>query len=606
MPPAVLAVGCGGSDAFDAGWHVTVLVAHKKPLPFRLTRLGCCSSVAAILISFGCQSLQNATAEGETRTISFHHTHTNEDLTVTYKVNGRYDENALAKIDNVLRDWREDKSARMDPHVIDLLWEVHREVGAKEPIWVICGYRSPSTNSMLRRHSSGVAKFSQHMNGKAVDFYIPGVPLDQLRAAGLRAQRGGVGFYPTSGSPFVHLDTGNVRHWPRMPEAQLASVLSKGPLSSQSASDPKGTAFAQGEIARPAKTPGLLARLFGGGNDADEEADAAKAAPPASAAKPQVKPEKSAEKPAAVARADVVPLPRTKPEKPPAYAMASATSIPFLKPAASPAIVATDEEAPAPTGYELSSATFQPVRLAQATNVTESASATAKDVGDGAAQTSASQQSGGQISPQATPRKVTDRIPTSRAGSPTATRRTPAPGSEAAANGTPWPLPGQGQSAPLPNALFYAAQPTPMARAVPMTPSLPRAVPAATAVHGDTTAVAKRNDDRVLPDVAPNNDEQAAAMPGRKIGGMVRVGDRFNDPWMRAMIVSPSAQSFMKTTLLGKPDFRDLGSYLQKPATVLANAFTDDPQPGVTSEKFAGNAVTFVPANTFATPQGKR
>ena len=74
---------------------------------------------------------------------------------------------------------------------------------------------------MLRRRSSGVAKFSQHMLGKAIDFYIPGVPLEQLREAGLRAQRGGVGYYPTSGSPFVHLDTGSVRHWPRMPEAQL-------------------------------------------------------------------------------------------------------------------------------------------------------------------------------------------------------------------------------------------------------------------------------------------------------------------------------------------------------------------------------------------------
>src|SRR5262249_53546290 len=206
-------------------------------LSLRSTRAGYCCGVAAVLVFFGSQSLQNAPAEGETRTISFHHIHTDEDLTVTYKVNGRYDESALEKINHVLRDWREDQPIKMDPHLIDLLWEVHREVGTKEPIWVVCGYRSPSTNSMLRRRSSGVAKFSQHTLGKAVDFYIPGVPLDQLRAAGLRAQRGGVGFYPTSGSPFVHLDTGSVRHWPRMPEAELAGVLSKGQLASHLASD---------------------------------------------------------------------------------------------------------------------------------------------------------------------------------------------------------------------------------------------------------------------------------------------------------------------------------------------------------------------------------
>src|SRR5262249_46033433 len=209
---------------------------------------GYCGGLAALLVFFSSHGLQNATAEGETRTISFHHMHTDEALTVTYKVNGRYDDEALNKINHVLRDWRESETVKMDPHLIDVLWEVQREVGAKEPIWIVCGYRSPATNAMLRKRSSGVAEYSQHMLGKAIDFYIPGVPLDQLRAAGLRAQRGGVGFYPTSGSPFVHLDTGSVRHWPRMPEDQLAAVLAKGPLGSRFASD-KGTQVAQADAA---------------------------------------------------------------------------------------------------------------------------------------------------------------------------------------------------------------------------------------------------------------------------------------------------------------------------------------------------------------------
>src|SRR6202040_359812 len=116
----------------------------------------------------------------------------------------------------------------MDPHLLDLIWEVYHEVGAKEPIQIVCGYRAPATNAMLRRRSSGVARFSQHTLGKAIDFYIPGVSLEQLRHAGLRMQRGGVGFYPTSGSPFVHLDTGSVRHWPRMSSEQLARVFPDG------------------------------------------------------------------------------------------------------------------------------------------------------------------------------------------------------------------------------------------------------------------------------------------------------------------------------------------------------------------------------------------
>ena len=111
---------------------MTVKVAQQ--LPLRLSRAAYCSSLAALLIFFGCETLQNATAEGETRTISLHHIHTNEDLTITYKVNGRYDESALAKLNTLLRDWREEKATAMDPHLLDLLWEVHRAVGAKEPV----------------------------------------------------------------------------------------------------------------------------------------------------------------------------------------------------------------------------------------------------------------------------------------------------------------------------------------------------------------------------------------------------------------------------------------------------------------------------------------
>ena len=172
--------------------------------------------------------LQHAKAVGDTRTISLHHVHTNEDLTITYKKNGQYDEEALKKINWIMRDWRKNEAIKMDPQEIDLLWEVYQEVGAKEPIHIICGYRSPDTNDMLRRRSKGVARFSQHTLGKAIDFFIPGVPLDKLRATAMRLQGGGVGYYPTSGSPFVHLDVGNVRAWPRMTREQLVKLFPDG------------------------------------------------------------------------------------------------------------------------------------------------------------------------------------------------------------------------------------------------------------------------------------------------------------------------------------------------------------------------------------------
>jgi uncharacterized protein YcbK (DUF882 family) len=173
-------------------------------------------------------SLENAIANGDTRTLSFHHMHTDETITVTFKREGRYDPKALEQINWLLRDWRRDEPTRMDPQLFDLLWQIHREVNAKEPVTVVSAYRSPQTNAMLRKRGRGVARFSQHMLGKAIDFYIPGVELSDLRIAGLRLERGGVGFYPTSGSPFVHMDTGGIRHWPRMTRDQLARVFPNG------------------------------------------------------------------------------------------------------------------------------------------------------------------------------------------------------------------------------------------------------------------------------------------------------------------------------------------------------------------------------------------
>lgn len=186
------------------------------------------SAIGVTLLVCGSTSLQNAVANGDTRTITLHHTHRGETGTFTFKKDGRYDPAVLEKLNVFLRDWRNDKVTKMDPHLFDIVWEVYRENNATAPIQIVSAYRSPETNAMLRSRSRGVAKFSQHMLGKAMDFYIPGVKLVDLRVAGLRLQRGGVGFYPTSGSPFVHMDTGNVRHWPRMTRDQLARVFPDG------------------------------------------------------------------------------------------------------------------------------------------------------------------------------------------------------------------------------------------------------------------------------------------------------------------------------------------------------------------------------------------
>ena len=554
---------------------MTVKVAHRNLLSSHSARAAYCCSIAALLIFFGCHKLQSANAEGDTRTISFHHVHTDEELTITYKVNGRYDEEALKKINYLLRDWRESEPTKMDPHLIDLLWEVHREVGAKEAIWIICGYRSPGTNSMLRRRSSGVAEFSQHTLGKAIDFYIPGVPLERLREVGLRAQRGGVGFYPTSGSPFVHMDTGSVRHWPRMPEAQLASVLAKGQLK-----------YASAQADTQQSAPSLFARLFGGGRNEAEDAKTAATAAAKPTRKPAV-PEARTDKPAVVAAASetrvekvsTAPFPQAKPAKVETYQVASAASKPVAKQvlaSASSEIVAT------PASYEVASAKSKPVRLAQAAPTPAApSSASVTDI--------INERGYWRGLPSA------DAVDAPQTGSTraAAARRNTASATASAdpattASATPWPLTDRVASEPIPNALAYAAQPTPIAtaRTLPMGMGTSRAAPVAAP---ETTIAVKRSDDR-----------PSSVVP-TKVANVVRVGDRFNDPWMRAMIVSPSAQNYLRTTLLGATDFRNLGPYLQKPTTTVMTTFSNDPYRGMICEKFDGSAVVFVSTATFST-----
>jgi uncharacterized protein YcbK (DUF882 family) len=167
-----------------------------------------------------------ARADGETRTLSFFHTHTQESTTVTFRRNGRYDEQALTQLNWFLRDWRNDNPTKMDPRLFDILWEVYRESGSRQPIQIISSYRSPETNSALRRRSSGVAEHSQHMLGKAMDIRLPDVETGRLREIAMKMQYGGVGYYASSA--FVHVDTGNVRAWPRMSQQQLARLFPDG------------------------------------------------------------------------------------------------------------------------------------------------------------------------------------------------------------------------------------------------------------------------------------------------------------------------------------------------------------------------------------------
>jgi uncharacterized protein YcbK (DUF882 family) len=180
----------------------------------------------AIMVAFLCMYVTGAFAE--TRALKIQHLHTGEKAEIVFKRNGRYDPAGLKKINFMLRDWRRNEPTKIDPRLLDLVWQAYRASGSTAYIHIVSAYRSPATNAMLRSRSKGVARESQHMVGRAMDFFLPDVPLRKLRDIGLRIQGGGVGYYPTSGSPFIHMDVGNVRHWPGISRQELARVFPNG------------------------------------------------------------------------------------------------------------------------------------------------------------------------------------------------------------------------------------------------------------------------------------------------------------------------------------------------------------------------------------------
>lgn len=187
------------------------------------------STFCATLLLFVCLTGDQLLGRGEgARTLSIYNIHTKKTLTVVYKRDGKYIPSAMKRINHIMGDWRRKESRVMHKELIDLMWEMHNQLGSLKPIHLISGYRSLKTNNKLRKTRGGQAKKSRHILGMAADVHFPDVPVRELRDSALIRQRGGVGYYPTSGLPFVHMDVGRVRHWPRLARPQLAALFPNG------------------------------------------------------------------------------------------------------------------------------------------------------------------------------------------------------------------------------------------------------------------------------------------------------------------------------------------------------------------------------------------
>ncbi len=148
----------------------------------------------------------------DARGLALVHTHTHEKIDLVYADGDRYVPEALGALNRFLRDHYTGDVGLMDPQIFELLHRVQRVLGSGLTFEVISGYRCPATNSHLRQtRGGGVASHSLHMEGRAIDVRLSGVPLADLHKVALSLRAGGVGFYPRE--QFVHLDTGRVRNW---------------------------------------------------------------------------------------------------------------------------------------------------------------------------------------------------------------------------------------------------------------------------------------------------------------------------------------------------------------------------------------------------------
>jgi hypothetical protein len=474
---------------------------------------------------------------------------------------------------------------------------------------------------MLRRRSGGVARFSQHMLGHALDFYIPGIQLEQVREIGLRMQRGGVGFYPTSGSPFVHMDTGGVRMWPRMTHEELARVFPDG-RTVHIPSDGKplpGYALALADVKKRGGIPSELsldaarsagvnvdtvvasndrpavniAKLLGLARDAEDE-DAMPQTALAAPAALRVQP-----KPVTVASVTPAATSAAMDKKPAPAKIADAAAYKLAPESGKPKVVqvaALLPAGPAPAASEPADAASavgganQIIRTrgywqgppdGMAVATAPAARLASRDTSSKPDNNSEAAGATGAIGPFNNPRAEGAAPPLTfaYAAQPEAHKPTPAVTSASTSGAADIALRAAATSAdPQIRAeqALYTEQDEPAEKVAP----------------SGTTIAMKRVANQVASAILSAHASSVVA---------IKTGGRLENPWLRAVLVAPSVHRFLTTLALGVRDFRTLAALMVKPRSAVMMTFAADPNPGLEHERFSsGPAVVFVSTISYS------
>lgn len=145
----------------------------------------------------------------DTRGLWLQNPHTGEDITVVFWVSGLYDNHAYTEACRLMRDWRENAIAHMDPKLLHLLWAIQRGSGFTRPLVINSAFRTRKTNNLLAAEGSAIN--SLHLHRQAADLRLDGIRPSKVAEYVHSMKIGGVGYYPT----FTHLDTGPIRSWRR-------------------------------------------------------------------------------------------------------------------------------------------------------------------------------------------------------------------------------------------------------------------------------------------------------------------------------------------------------------------------------------------------------
>jgi hypothetical protein len=95
----------------------------------------------------------------------------------------------------------------------------------------------------------------------------------------------------------------------------------------------------------------------------------------------------------------------------------------------------------------------------------------------------------------------------------------------------------------------------------------------------------------------PAADTALASLPADLRASIA--AQRFQEPWLRAVMLAPSISGALTALPIGAIDRRHLAVAMYKPRAALTTTFSVDPHQGMRADRFTGHAVVFLATASF-------